>query len=203
MANTNRPFGARPVRYLNGNPWNGMGRPYYVPSTYATALYVGDPVVIVGDSNDNEYMGFPPGSLSEINLGAAGDGVAITGFVTGFLPVTRSSLVYKPASTEAIAFVCDDPNVVFQMQDDGGGTPTVDWVGLNAELITGAGSTSTGRSGWTIDGGTTLGPSADASNQLLILGLSAIQENEVGDYAVWDVLINQHTYKPASGLGIA
>lgn len=203
MANTNRPFGLRPVRYLNGSPWNGAGRPYYVPAAYGTALYVGDPAVIVGDANDNEYMGFPPGSLSEVNIGAAGDGVPITGVVVGFQPVTRSSLVYKPASTEAIVYVCDDPNVVFEIQDDGGGTPTVDWVGWNANLIAGTGSASTGRSGWALDGGTSDGPDADASNQLIILGLAPKMNNEVGDYAIWEVRLNQTTYAPASGLGIA
>lgn len=203
MANTNRPFGLRPVRYLNGTPWTGAARPYYVPSNYATAFYIGDPVVIVGDSNDNAYMGFPPGALSEINIGVAGDGVAITGVVVSIHPVTAQSTVYKPASTEALVYVCDDPNVVFELQDDGGGSPSADWVGWNANLISGTGSTVTGRSGWALDGGTSDGPDADASNQLLILALSARMDNEIGDYAVWDVLINQHTYKPASGLGVA
>lgn len=203
MANVNAPFGARPVRYLNGTPWSGVGRPYYVPAAYGTALYIGDPVVIVGDSNDNEYMGFPPGSLSEVNIGVAGDATPITGFVVGFNPVTAQSLVYKPASTEAIVYVCDDPNVVFHIRDDGGGTPSADWVGWNANLISGSGSTVTGRSAWALDGGTSDGPDADASNQLLILALAAIQNNEIGDYAVWEVLLNQQTYRPASGLGVA
>lgn len=200
MANKNAPFGLRPVRYLNGSPWTGAARPYYVPSDYATALYIGDPVVIVGDSNDNEYMGFPPGSLSEVNLGAAGDATAFTGAVVSVHPVTRESSVYKPASTEALVYVADDPNLVFQIRDDGAGTPSADWVGLNANLVSGSGSTGSGLSGWALNGSS---PAADASNQLFILGLAAIMENEIGDYAVWDVRLNQQTYAPASGLGIA
>ena len=204
MANTQQAFGLRPVRYLNGTPWNGMSRPYYCRSNYATALYVGDPVVIMGEANTAEFQGWPIGTLSTINLGAAGDGVAITGVITGFVPVTNASLVYRPASTEQIAMVCDDPNVVFQIQDDGAATSGWDeWIGLNANLISGSGSTSTGQSGWALDG-VSDPPDADASNQLLILGLSAmVGTNDLADYATWDVLINQHTYKPASGLGIA
>lgn len=204
MANTDAAFGLRPVRYLNGAPWNGKVRPYFVPGDYATALYIGDPVVIVGDSNDNVYRGFQPGGLSEINLGSAGDAVAITGVIVGFEPTTHLSNRYKPASTEALAYVCDDPNVVFQIQDDGGGTPSVDWVGLNANLISGTGSTSTGLSGWELDGGTSDGPAADPSNQLIILGLANIDGNEVdADNAVWEVLINQHTYRVSNAVGVA
>lgn len=203
MANIDQPFGLRPVRYRNGSPWTGAFKHYYVPSTDANDIFIGDPVVIVGDANDNEVLGFPAGTLSEVTIGAAGDGVAITGVCVGVLPATRSSTIYRAASVETVIKVVDDPNVVFEIQDDGGGTPTNDWVGLNANLVAGTGVASTGMSGWELDGGTSDGPDADASNQLFILGLAPRQDNAVGDNAVWEVLINQHTYQPASGLGIA
>jgi len=199
MANTDAPFGLRPVRTRNGSPWNGAATPYYCDAGYGTALYVGDPVVVVGDSNDNEIMGFSPGSLSQIEKATAGDGNAITGVIVGFLPVTHESLVYRAASTERIAMVCDDPNVVFEIQSDGGSV-TADTVGLNAVLIfTHAGSTVTGRSGVELDT-TSDTPDADASNQLLILAFS--KGTEIGAYAKFDVLINQHTQAPGA-LGIA
>lgn len=203
MANPNNPFGLRPVRMMNGGPMTGMIRPYYVPSTYNTDLFVGDPVVIVGDSNDNEIMGHPPGSLSEVNLASAGDGNAITGVIVGFDNVTRESLTYGLASTERIVQVIDYNGVVFHVRDDGGGTPSADWVGWNAVLKSGTGNTASGLSGWTLDGGTSDGPDADASNQLLILSLAPFIDNELGDYAIWEVLINQNTYAPANGLGVA
>jgi len=140
--------------------------------------------------------------MSEVNLAAAGDGVAFTGFIVGFDNVTRDSLLYGAASTDRIVLVADDPNLVFIAQDDGGGTLSADTVGLNANLISGTGSTVTGLSGWEIDGGTTDGPDADASNQLLLLRLYPAHDNEISDFAIWEFLINQHTYKPASGLGI-
>lgn len=201
MANTSAPFGARPVRYRNGAPWTGQATPYYCPSDYDTALYVGDPVVIVGDSNDAEFMGFGPGQLSEVNIATAGATNRYTGFVTGFLPTNRDSLVYKPASTEAIVMVCDDPNVVFWMQDDGDATITNDTIGLNADMVSGTGSTVTGRSGWVIDGSTA--PAADATYQLLLLNLARLPDNEVGDYAIWEVMMNLQTYEPLAALGIS
>lgn len=206
MANPNAPFGLRPVRHHSGVTWNGKATPYYVPASDSTALMIGDPVVHVGDSNDNEINGFPPGSLLEVTRATVGDtpgtGTFITGVVVGVLPVTDESPIYRAASTERILMVCDDPDVVFHIRDDGTGTPSADWAGLNAVLKAGTGSTVTGRSAFTMDGGGTDGPDADASNQLLILGLARLMDNEIGDYAIWEVMINAHT-KRTPALGIA
>ena len=201
MANTNRPFGLRPVRYLNGTPWNGQARAYYVPSSYAVALYVGDPVTLTGTGNAAAFAGYPIGTLATAQIALAGDVSDVTKLVLGsivaVLPSTQASPVYKPASVEAIIMVADDPNLIFQLQDDGGGSPAVTWIGSNANLISGSGNTYTGQSGWAMDGGTSDGPDGDASNQLFILAASNIPGNDpTSDYAVWDVRINQHCLHP-------
>lgn len=206
MANSNNPFGLKPVRYRNGAPYNGAFNHYYVRSDDSTALFIGDPVDIIGEANQSEVGGFPPGTLSAVTRATAGDvpgtGTYITGVVIGVAPVTDDSLPYRAASTERILYVCDDPDVVFQIQDDGAGALDYDTIGLNAVLIAGTGVAATGKSGFALDGGSDV-PAADASNQLLILGLSNIMGNELADYAVWDVIINQHRYKPFNGLGVA
>lgn len=194
MANTDVAFGLRPRRHLSGSPYNGQHRLYYVPATDGTALFIGDPVVIVGDSNASEVQGFPAGTLSEVTRAAGGDGVEISGVVTGVLPVTDESTIYREASTERVLMVCDDPDVIFEIQDDGTGALTVDTVGLNAILIAGTGSTVTGRSGFEMDGGGGTGPSADLSNQLYIMSISKEVEQEVDDFAIWEVLINTHKF---------
>jgi hypothetical protein len=205
MANTAGAFGLRPVRYRNGSPWNGKTTPYYVRSDDATALFRGDPVVMIGEGNQVEISGFPAGSLSAVTIATAGDtpgiGTLITGVMWGMYDATRESLLYRAASTEQIIFVIDDPNVVFQIQDSGDGAPDYDWIGLNAVLKSGAGVAATGLSGWMLDANTDP-PAADQSNQLIIEGLSRIPNNELGDYATWDVLINQHM-KVQPVLGIA
>lgn len=199
MANQDTPFGLRPVRYLNGTPWNGQARQYYVPATDNTAIYIGDCVVQVGDSNDNEIFGNPPGSLMEVTRATVGDGNLITGVVVGVMPATADSLTYRAASTERVLLVCDDPDVIFEIQADG--TITADTIGLNAVLIdTHSGSTVTGRSGTELDTTSDV-PAADASNQLYILGLAKKQNNEIGANSVLEVLINQHTsVRPALGI---
>lgn len=190
MANTDAAFGLKPVRYKNGSPWNGSSRAYYVPSTDSTALFIGDPVVVVGDSNDNAVLGFPANTLSEVTRATVGATNRITGVVTSVLPVTNDSTVYREASTERVVMVCDDPNVIYEIQDDGGGALTADTVGLNAVLIAGTGDATYGQSRFELDGGTTTAPTADATYQLTILGLAKRQDNEMADYAIWDVLIN-------------
>lgn len=205
MANTQNAFGLRPVRHLNGSPWNGQLTPYYVRSDDETALFLGDPVLIIGESNQSEILGFPPGTLSAVTIATVGATNKITGVVCGVHPVTDESLPYRAASTERIVYVCDAPGIVYEIQDDGGGALTYDTVGLNAVLVAGTGSTATGRSGWALDGGTATPPAADATYQLTILGLSTrIVGNDLGsDYATWDVLINLPSYAPSAGVGVA
>lgn len=202
MANTNRPFGLRPVRYLNGSPWTGAVRPYYAPSTYATALMIGDPVQLTGTSNTAEYFGFGPATLPEVNLATAGTTNDWLGAVVSVQQVTRDSTVYRPASTEAIVYVADDPNLIFQIQDDGTVALAATSVGLNAVFKAAAGSTVTGRSGWTLDAGGTTAPAATAGFQMNILALGRAIDNEVGIYAVWEVKNNQHTYGNAAAAGV-
>lgn len=209
MANTVAPFGLRPVRRLDGQPMS-QPRHYYIPAGDSTAYYIGDPVDLVGDSNDAEVVTlhgtFAPNTLSEIGLATLADTNQCVGAIVGFAPMNRDSAIYGAASTERVALVCDDPNMIFEIQDDGATALTSDSVGLNAIMQSGTGSTTTGLSGYVLD---TNGdaPEANASNMLLILGLSKKQGNELATYATWDVMLSVHRYKAAGdgegSLGIA
>jgi hypothetical protein len=88
--------------------------------------------------------------------------------------------------------VCDDPDVVFEIQADGA-IPAAS-VGLNAVLIyTHSGSTTTGFSGVELDTTSDV-PAADASNQLLILRAVNREDNDTTlTHAKVEVMINQHT----------
>ena len=197
MANNDAPFGLRPVAHPSGLS-KARVRAYYVPSTYATALFVGDPVVKTGTSNTAqvEVPGVgkcAPGTLPEVNKATAGDGNAITGVIVG-VAADPSNLDkrYSPASTEGVVFVNDDPQTEFTIQADG--AIAAAQVGLNAVLIyTNTGSTSTGQSGAELDT-TSDAPAADASNQLTILNVENREDVEAGSaYAVCRVRINNHT----------
>lgn len=206
MANVDKPFGLRPYRQGRAAPFSGMVRPYYVPSSYGTALFVGDAVTKTGTSNTAEVV-YPAagswgiGELAEVNKTAAGDGNAITGVIVGFA-VNPDNLnrIYKPASTEAIVYVMDDPSAEFEIQADGSIAATD--IGLNAVLIdTHSGDTATGMSGTELDT-TSDAPAADASNQLTILGIIPRVGNDQASANVQvRVRINNHTEAHAS-LGI-
>ena len=182
MPNTDNPFGLRPVQHRNGAPYSGACKPYYIQSDYATALFIGDPVVITGAVNTAAVNAagvgsFPVGAIQSINKATVGAN-PITGVIVGFAATTQGSLTYNAASTERIAFVCDDPEVLYEIQSDGVWTPAS--VGLNAALIyTTAGSTATGRSGAELDSGTTTAPATTAGLQLKVRGFANREDNDM------------------------
>lgn len=195
MANVDSPNGFRPVKYLSGANWNGQVRKYIVPAADATALFVGDLVKL---SDDAAVDGYPA-----IEQAAAGD--AVIGVVVGFEPVVTTfesgsssghgsvSLdvpYYRAASTKRIALVVDDPNVIFEAQEDSVGEDTaLASVGLNINFIVGSGSTVTGASGMEIDSST---KATTATLPLKLMGFVQRANNEVGANARWLVKINNH-----------
>jgi hypothetical protein len=196
MPNTDTPFGLRPVQHRNGAPYNGACKPYYLQSDYATAMFIGDPVVITGAVNTAAVSApgagyFPVGAIQSINKATVNTG-AITGVIVGFAG-RQDSPLHNPASTERIALVCDDPEVLFEIQADGVFTPAS--VGLNAALIyTTTGSTITGRSGAELDTGTTTAPATTAGIQLKVRGFANREDNDMASsWARMLVQINVHT----------
>jgi hypothetical protein len=189
LANTNAPFGLRPVRYVDGRPYNGAVDLYF--ATGATGVIrPGDPVVEAGSANTSEVQGYAPGTLPTCTIALDGSGDPITGVCVAVLPVTRDSLIYRETSTDRIIMVARGADLIFEVQADAGGTAlaAVD-VGLFAVLK--AATTATLRSDWTLD--TSVTPTTTAGFQLKILGFGKGVKNEIGAYAVAEVLINNHT----------
>jgi len=195
MANVNSPFGLRPVRHANGAPWNGQTVKAFIDSSYATALYIGDPVDITATTADRDTTG----KYLSVKIATAGDGNVVRGVIVSFdVTPTNLSIQYGPASTTRYAnIVLATPDIVFQIQDDGTSSKNSKNFagGANGVLVSGSGSTRTGLSGWTLDSSAI---AADQSNQLYILGVADIEGNDLADYAIWDVIIN--TCYNATGL---
>jgi hypothetical protein len=186
MANEDRPFGLRPVQHKSGQPWNGAFRPYYVPSTYGTALFIGDPVTLTGTSNTAVVTApgagkFGIGTLPEINKATLGDSSSdaerVYGVIVGFAPSSSTlDLKWNTASTARVVYVADDPDLLFEIQANGA-IPAAS-IGLNAIMIADhSGSTVTGLSGIELDT-TGTAPAADASYQLLIRGAVNREDND-------------------------
>src|SRR5215217_1005099 len=98
MANANVPTGLSPVRGAYSQVFNGSANQYSVPSGDATAIFVGDPVKLVGTSSTINGQVF-----ADVAKAATAD--VIVGVVIAVLPDTRDSLVYRAASSARILIV--------------------------------------------------------------------------------------------------
>lgn len=185
MANTDTPFGLKPVQHRSGAPYNGSGRVYSVAAGDATAIYVGDLVTIAGTSQTINGVVY-----SDVVRSATGD--VFQGVVIGVLPDTQDSLKYRAASTQRLVLVEDNPDLLFEIQEVSGGTPlTANDVGLNANVVVAAGSATTGLSG------TELNNATEATTNTLdvkILGFVNRVDNEIGEHAKWLVALNRHRF---------
>ena len=199
MANVNFAFGLRPVRYIGGAPYNGACNTYIAPASYATNMFIGDPVVITGTSS----AGTIGGAYSQINVATAGATNQLTGVIVGFEPnPSVVSLGYGLASTLRKVYVADDPALLFEMQEDSvGGNIALASVGLNANLVSGTGSIYTKRSGWMLDSSTV---AADATFQLTLRSFVDRPDNDVATEANANALvsINLHTSRFAAVAGL-
>ena len=195
MANKDAAFGFRPLRNFGSSSWNGKVSVYYAPSTYATSIFKGDPVVVTGTAD-------PTGRYPEVNL-ATSDTAAnpITGIAIGFgsspnlaANLADLNLSYGALSTNRYVYVVDDPDVVFACQEDG--NMGIVGVGSNVNFLLGSGSTVTGLSGAELD-------SSDAATtpglQIRVLRAVGSEDNDAtAANAVWECMINVHTFRSAT-----
>ena len=189
MANVNRPNGAVPVGTLGASGWNGkIGAYLHIDST---ATHIGDFVKLAGSSGTTEVVdGQDCAGMPTVVKATASD-TTLVGAVMGFSPNPANLNVdglYKSTSgVDRIAYVSDDPNTIYEMQEDSAGNNMdADMVGLSTDIITGIGSNTTGISGQMLDSSDT----GTAGGQMKILGLSKRVDNAIGQYAKWLVKIN-------------
>lgn len=197
MANVNGAFGLRPVKHLSGAPFNGQLTPYFVASDYATNMFIGDPVVVTGESVTSGGVTRPV-----VAVATAGATNQITGVCMGFVPnPSVVSVGYGAASTLRVALVADAPDILFEVQGDGAGTPVaIASIGLNINLVSGSGSAYTHKSGWALNEDS-LG--SDATYQMTIRGLIEREDNEPGvAYGRYLCSINLHTNRLAAVAGL-
>src|SRR3990167_5725888 len=134
MANADAPFGFRTVMHRGGAPYNGAANAYL--ATCGTSLFLGDPVLITGQSNATEIEGNPPGSLPIINVVGTTDVSPISGVIVGVSPTDATSTTYFAGTkaTPRIVWVADDPDLLFEVQCDD--TITQGEVGNAAVMVT-------------------------------------------------------------------
>lgn len=190
MANRDSIFGARYIGHLQGNKVSASVRTYTIPATDNTAVFMGDFVTHQGDSAVGADKLYHP----IVAQSAAAD--KVTGFVVS---VTNSrdyeNQIYRTASTLRDVEVCDDPYALFEIQANGTVTSTM--IGLNADIVVGSGSTSTGLSGMELDVATVAGT---ATLPLRIVGIVPREDNELGANTKLICMMNYTTYKNTTGV---
>lgn len=190
MANNDNATGLRLARHGGSAAHTGGVNRYVALAATGTAIYVGGLVKPAGTADADGVMDV---------TGNVSTGDAVLGVVTAIEPVTADSLTYREASTLRYVYVADDPNAIFEVQEDGdGGALAITAVGNTADL-TGftAGSTVTGRSTIEIDSSTATA-SGDGTEDVLIMGFVQKERNEVGSAnAKVLVRLNNHFYVDA------
>lgn len=186
-----RPNGFTPVRHLSGAPYNGQVNRYCFLAATGTACFVGDLVKLTGTAHTD--------GTAEIAQAAAGD--ACIGVVVGFEPdYSNLNTRYRLASTLRFAFVADDPQLIFEAQEDSDGNNlAATEIGLCTNVVVGTGSTTTGNSAMEIDSSDT---ATDAAGQLRIMGLVKREGNAYGTNARWEVMIAEHSYNGGTAVDI-
>lgn len=180
MANADNPNGFRPVRYISGAPYNGACNKYVSGEN----LFMGDLVELTGADGD----GYAVVARSE-----AGD--AHVGAVVGWDPVPAANgaaaLENLYCASGTIVYVADDPGLLFEAQQ--ADTDILDAaIGLNAEIVVAAGSTTTGKSNMEIDS------TSAATTNTLSLQLMGFVDKPDNDRTLANsrllVRINTHAY---------
>ncbi len=207
MANANRPSGFTPKIYLNGANWSGQARQYSIAAAYNTALFIGDPVKSSGTADANGIPGIVLGSTTGalrgviVGLYSANSATApMNGVSVG--NIANPNIVYKPASDPNVwyADVVDDPNVLFEVQEESNGTQlAATEIGLNTISKSGTGNGFI--SGWMLPSATGATPNTTATLQLKLMGLVQYPggTNVFGAYAKHLVQINVHELGHGTG----
>lgn len=187
MSNVSRVNGLRPVKHIDGSPWNGQLNRYYVPATDSTAIFQGD-LVKLGGAVDS--IGVPSVAKFVAGTDSAAVGVAV-GFAIN--PLNLNSPQYRAASTASYVLVADAPDTVFEIQSGVAATPTT--LTQNAQVADAGGSTTTGQSGMSITSFATT-----ATLPLKAMGASLRVDNDItsNNYKVL-VAINNHQLNSGTG----
>jgi len=198
MSSTAAPFGLRPIGRLD-NGSQEVFRQYPIASGYAVNIAMGDIVQLVDGGTATTIQ-------KQAGTGDDTTALDIVGVFVGcsYTDPNTNQVVYSqlwPTGTvasDAMAFVVDDPNVLFAIQADGAPTNTGDIYGKNALLVQTAPNTSLKISRVALDI-STLG--TDAQNPIRVIDyLGGGQGDEKGtSYPILVCKFNYHQHTSTTG----
>lgn len=191
MASTASPYGLRPINVLGGQSNSHSIRLMKIASGYATSIFQGDLVKLVVAGTIEKDTGTTTASPVGVFLGCA-----YTDSDMGF--VTKNMWTASTVASDAMAYVCDDPDMLFEIQADD--TLGQNAIGSNFAIVQGSGNATTGVSGVALDASTI---QSTATLPLRVVdyvdkqGFSALGDTYT------DVIVRINTHFNRTALGLA
>lgn len=210
MANTSRINGFKPVKHLNGAPYNGQANLYEVPAGEAVPVFIGDLVKLSDSAATSLYPAVEAVVGASAQIAAGPILGAVVGIVnvktdptSGILSTGSISLdtpVYRPASTKQFVLVCDNTDVVYEAEADA--SVAAASIGLNVGVGASAHTNSllTGASPMYVY--STTAPDTTSTRPLQILGIVNRPDNEIGANSKVLVRINVQSFGSVGVAGV-
>lgn len=181
MANSNGPFGLRPISRFDGSVYKGAV--IRCKKEASVILAPGDPVIHGGNSEATPASGIP---LVTRAVGSEGSpSASIFGVVVSRAQDTSAlNKKHFAAADTGYVYVCPANGMYFEIQEDSvGGSLALTDVGRGADLIVANANTTLGISQVMLDSST----AADSGKQLVIDELLQRVDNAQGTYGKWKV----------------
>ena len=184
------PYGLQPINRFDGMPYAGATQQLPIASTYNTAIYNGD-VVLVNGGNIKKSAVTSDSTTDKANNATYGVFVGCQYVNTQGQTVQAQYYPGNAAASSAIAYVVMDPVAEFKVAVTYSGNSTVTTtttaaVGVNAALIQGTGSSTTGDSGVSV-----AQPASGAGNAaaLPVRIVAVVPETATGANAFTEVIV--------------
>ena len=194
--------GFRPVKHMNGSPYNGQVNRYMISASDSQVTNVGDLVVL--SDNDALVDTAGGGVYPAVERAASATASAIVGAVVGFEPdySNLNTGNYRAASTRRVVLVADSPDLIFACPQDGNIAAAS--VGLNCSLVIGSGAaTAPYASAMMVDSSEV---ATTATDPVQIVGIvnSPDNANRLAGSGNAELLvrINTHAFKAAGLAGV-
>lgn len=210
MANTSRINGFKPVKHLNGSPYNGQANLYEVPAGEAVPVFIGDLVKLSDSAATSQYPAVEAVVGASAQIAAGPILGAVVGIVnvktdptSGILSTGSISLdtpVYRPASTKQFVLVCDNTDVVYEAEADA--SVAAASIGLNVGVgaLSHTNPLKSGASPMYVY--STTAPDSTSTRPLQIVGIVNRPDNEIGTYNKVLVRINVQSFGSVGVAGV-
>lgn len=187
MANVIRVNGFKPVKHINGSPFNGQLTTYYVAASDATAIGIGDLVKLAAVSDANGTRGVTKCAVGDPSIGA------VVG--VNYNPLNLNLPEYRQASTAGYVLVSDSPDVVYEASINGVLAATS--FAKNFNHVDAGVATTTGFSGEQVDNTTV---ATTATLTLKMVGVPVRADNDLTSTgAKVYVVVNNHQLNGGTG----